>query len=237
MNEAKRFMRYVLPGLAFVVELAIACWLSKVIEVPKELPANVGPWLGLTLGVLFSSGALGYIFSTIYFTVTPLIDYSNSLLTISRYCEHILILKPDRKMLPPSETKELTRRDKMIVVNQIWHWLRGHDKGMQAIEQYNERVSDTMHGVGATFVATLAALVVWGYMVCAYPTSVLLAWPIFAIWLALAVLLIVDYCLLRKYYTDFCNSSIITALGATAELDNGLRIILKGGMKHLVNST
>jgi len=70
MDEVRRFLRYTLPGLATVILFMIALSLTEGCFVrrlffDKDSSQNIGLVLTLFLG----SGALGYLFANIYFSL------------------------------------------------------------------------------------------------------------------------------------------------------------------------
>ena len=70
MEEARRFLRYTLPGLVFAVELAIylyftlghASFMAQVGSLP-------GGGVGSGIGLFLLSGGLGYVFSLVHFAL------------------------------------------------------------------------------------------------------------------------------------------------------------------------
>ena len=71
MDEIKRFMRYTLPGLVCTLQLIIAFIFSDTITVKcfynNYLKSSND--FGIVLGIFFVSGAIGYILSSIYFSI------------------------------------------------------------------------------------------------------------------------------------------------------------------------
>jgi hypothetical protein len=74
MDDAKRFIRYVIPGIVFIVEISVYLYLSaknptiKIIQEIELLKPDKSS-ITLTLGALLASGALGYIFSNLYYAL------------------------------------------------------------------------------------------------------------------------------------------------------------------------
>ena len=62
MDNAARFLRFVLPGLVFTMQIIIALSIVCSFEYIQELLD-----VRLLIGLFFSSGVAGYIFSIIYY--------------------------------------------------------------------------------------------------------------------------------------------------------------------------
>src|SRR3990172_4300694 len=82
MVDARRFMRYVIPGLIYAVLLAAAFSVSD----PDRMicfitSGDISKNTGFVLTALLASGALGYVFSNIYFGLYWLTD--NSIVAIN----------------------------------------------------------------------------------------------------------------------------------------------------------
>ena len=71
MDETRRFLRYVIPGLVFLMELAVFLWLPEqgLTWVLDKLPKPSGSTESvITAGIaaLVTSGGIGYLLALIY---------------------------------------------------------------------------------------------------------------------------------------------------------------------------
>lgn len=67
MDEAKRFLRYVTPGLVFLTETLILLWLIEpnvTYTILKDLSKESG--VGLAIATLLASGGVGFMFSVVH---------------------------------------------------------------------------------------------------------------------------------------------------------------------------
>ena len=69
MNEIRRFLRFTLPGLACVLELAVACEFTGVLSSADLSTKDLAAGLGMALSGFLASGALGYLFAILYFAL------------------------------------------------------------------------------------------------------------------------------------------------------------------------
>jgi len=67
LQEAERFLRYVVPGLIFFIELLIYLLISGDICF-SQLIGKVNP-IGIAISGFLASGGLGFLFGIIYYTV------------------------------------------------------------------------------------------------------------------------------------------------------------------------
>lgn len=69
MEEARRFLRYVIPGLVLIIEVSFYLWLidhKQFIELIKELKEISENGIGLPISVFLASGGIGFILGVIY---------------------------------------------------------------------------------------------------------------------------------------------------------------------------
>ena len=67
MDEARRFLRYITPGLTFLIEIISLLFIAQpsiMLEHTKTLGGNAN--LSLPFTALIASGGIGYIFSLIH---------------------------------------------------------------------------------------------------------------------------------------------------------------------------
>jgi hypothetical protein len=67
MDEARRFLRYVIPGLVFLTETLILLWVIKPDVAYKILEGfKKESGVGLVIATLLVSGGVGFIFSVLH---------------------------------------------------------------------------------------------------------------------------------------------------------------------------
>jgi len=69
-DDPRRFLRYVLPGLVFGIDLVFLLWLLRPELVgPRLVAVKKEAGLALVAGSVFASGGLGLIFSSIHHVI------------------------------------------------------------------------------------------------------------------------------------------------------------------------
>lgn len=163
MDEVRRFLRFTLPGLAamiqFVIALSItdACIVFKILSVKDQTQS-----LGLALAIFIGSGGLGYLFATIYFFLywswpfdCVAIDHLSFLKNLRREVVDIL----DSSGNPYKN--DLSEREAWIIITQYWHSkIEGCPK-LKGLNSTTDRLTDVTHGLGATIIGSVSALISW----------------------------------------------------------------------------
>ena len=158
MDEARRFLRLVIPGLVFGVEVVILILLLRPDKVDRlnELLAKDSGLAVLSAGLL-GSGALGFIFSSIHHEWLAL---SKGDLMDRRPVLQRLVDKPVLKLRGTKEPHELTHQEAWIILTALWHERTGGSDGGQKIKNMETRAKDLMdlaHSLGTVRVATVIA--------------------------------------------------------------------------------
>lgn len=164
MDEVRRFLRYTLPGLAAVIQLLIALSITDSRDLCKVISANeLSQSLGLVLSVFIGSGALGYLFANIYFSLYWSWPF-NRLVAI----DHLSFLENQKKDAieivgasgKPYEVP-LSRREAWSIITQYWYSKRQDEPKIKGCDSITDRLADVTHGLGATCIGSLSALGSW----------------------------------------------------------------------------
>jgi hypothetical protein len=162
MDEARRFLRYVTPGLLFVSEAVILLLIVRPGVVTPQLAAlkqDAGAAVVLTL--LVASGGLGFLFGTIHHALHWLglgaMDHRG---VIQRLVQRgALQLRSQRsdRLIDPAK---ISREQAWIAVSSLWHPRTGDDKRIKGADDKAKALTDLTHSLGTGFVASLAAVLV-----------------------------------------------------------------------------
>ena len=161
MDEVRRFLRYTLLGLAVIIELLIALFLTDTesmgILICKDKDQILN--LGLVLTIFIGSGGLGYLFASLYFELCWIWPFYLFMPT-----DHLALLTKlrEKKIIEITDASgksvdKLSKREAWIIVTQYWcsrletsNNLKGVNSYilLSAINssQYEEDVIYTLHG-------------------------------------------------------------------------------------------
>ena len=156
MNESRRFIRLVLPGIVFAVEVDFYYWLLTGGILFSNFSANTESSAAKLLTLLLASGGLGFIFSAIH----HFLHWRNENKTmnhasmINRLVQNGILEIKDREA-----GVELGREDAWIVTSALWQQrIENNDKIKAANRRTNELV-DMMHLSGTACVVSVFAIV------------------------------------------------------------------------------
>lgn len=196
MEEARRFLRYVIPGLLFFIEISLYLFFSAHAQFSSFL-REYGKDLAFPVTVFLASGGVGFLFGVIYhsFYWTEINRFFGvNHMPLMQDCVERgwlkLVLRKDGTNLNISK---LTRSGAWRVVTAYWHERRECSKKIKAANARTDSLTDIMHGLGTTFFGSLCAIPLWIYihkmLVCSYPS-----WFYYFIPLGLLFLNGVNYC-------------------------------------------
>jgi hypothetical protein len=166
MEETRKFLRYIIPGLVFVIETTIILWIilpNNTYNFFGELDAAKGA--GFLIAALIASGGLGYIFDTIHHNVEWIfksygnVDYERLAQEIRRLYAYKGSLEEYTK---PSEKSWVTQkqRERLLNIALVTSFWCGSLKISPALRNINsrlERLYDIAHSAGSAAVASLAS--------------------------------------------------------------------------------
>jgi hypothetical protein len=162
MEEARRFLRYVIPGLVFIVVLSTTFMLvdyTKVLPILEHMD-NVG----IVLGVFVVSGGLGYIFSSLYFFIYWIFGEWH-------VANHVDVIKELNNNIVVRDTRgndfsdKLTRKNCWVIMNVFWHSRIKNSTRIEGVNSRIDNLSDITHGIGTSVVAAFSAIIV---CICLY---------------------------------------------------------------------
>lgn len=163
MDEARRFLRHVIPGLVFLLYvLGLLVVVDPAVAPVISEQTDAGAWLGLL--VLLAAGAIGYSLGIIHHLMFSHVSgYGIDFSDVVNSQEPWRLSVRDslgRRLSPP-----FSLVDSWVVVNSIWQRHFNNAKPV-SVERRAELLSDLVHGNGTVFVATILAP----------PTVLLLLW-------------------------------------------------------------
>lgn len=184
MDEFKKFLRYIVPGILFVLELLIILFFSHPRyfgeNLEKIIPsANIETSIVSTalLGLLITGG-LGVLFGSIYHVLFHIMRISLSLCIFRWfYIDTLRVLKAAEKnkwiQFKNWETNEIIPSDNLTqsgawrIVTSYWNERLKKETGIIAsADDRLKSFSDILHGTGTNLVACLIAIFV--FIVCCY---------------------------------------------------------------------
>lgn len=174
MEDYKKFFRYVMPGLVFIIEVSVYLLLSefeKFICLIKDNLGNLKDGIGIAVTAFLLSGGIGYLLGVFYHTLFHMIRNKKSFWGYF-IVDHLALIKD---AIENTEFLELKNREngEVISVDRLtqsgaWRivtvflntrWMSS--KRIKSAKQRLESYGDVMHGAGTTFIGSVIAFVVW----------------------------------------------------------------------------
>ncbi|HTF03281.1 MAG TPA: hypothetical protein VK826_04615 [Bacteroidia bacterium] len=163
MDEAKRILRYTLPGLVYLILLIACAIVLKPILFKESLSATVNLGVGEIVGGFILAGGLGYLFSITYFGLYWIVmrwtglkhiyNHKNVLNSLEQQGK-ICIYYPDSS---PAKIKD--NREAWYVVNVYWH---SRVKESRAIEGMTNKLDSYYSDITSSLATTFLA-VIWSF--------------------------------------------------------------------------
>jgi len=206
MNDVRRFMRYILPGLAYAIELLIALIFSKDIDINQLKDFD---YIGVVFGVFLASGAMGYIFSIIYFGTlwkykyAP--DYRPVFISLKNKTQ---IINQDEKII---SVENLTKDDAKSLISLYWYHNIVESERIKGINPYVDRLLDITHGLGAFLIGTFFSIIPWiiihTFWINKYKDLIILV-----CWAVLLYIIHLNYKTIQKKSETLSSSTILSEL-------------------------
>jgi hypothetical protein len=158
MDEARRFLRYVMPGLVYGIEtlfwlfIVFPEWTQRLIldHAAKDL-------LGVALGSVLAAGALGYIFATVHHRCHWHLSIDRGILDHSALINRLLAAG---LISIESNAKRVNRQEALEISLAHWYQPREHDNSIgDATYKKLDSMGDQAHALGTARVASFFAVV------------------------------------------------------------------------------
>jgi len=161
MSDAKRFLRYIVPGSVYFIEVALLVtgivpgWtIRKVAWAFNTETFDAGTALGVAIGYLVTSGALGFLFNTIHHTLYwifakhyPAADYRKFVDSVGNAEPSIL------NVASPLAVGTKEYMNAWVIATKLWHELVGRNETIKSAHPRAELFADIVHGLGSCRVA------------------------------------------------------------------------------------
>jgi hypothetical protein len=152
MDEARRFLRYVMPGLVYGVEVAVfASLVLPDVAAKAVAKASDENGLAVALGGLLASGGLGYIFASAHHFVHWRLPSDNNIINHTPNIRRLM----DERIIPQ---QPVDRRAALDLTLEFWYQRLGSDKVIAAADDRIAALGDLAHAAGAARLASVAAL-------------------------------------------------------------------------------
>ena len=167
MEDARRFLRYVIPGLVLILEVSLYLLLSSKREFIQFLK-NYGQNAGLPISTFIASGGIGFILANIYHYIywsrlfRWLVPDHRQL--IRNAVKRGWLKLEDRRSgeeMAEVAIKRLTQKHAWLISSSLWYAKLGSSERIKGAEPVVDRLVDIMHSLGSLCVGAVIAIGVW----------------------------------------------------------------------------
>ncbi len=164
MNETRRFLRYVIPGLLFFIELSLYLFMSNQDQFEKWIKEWSGS-ITFPVTLFLVSGAIGFFLSLVYYAfhrIKYLKSFFGSFLPLIEFCIYMKwIILFNRKDGLPLDSKYLSHSGAWRVVTAYWHERIKSSKKIKSANPRTDSLADIMQGLGSAFMGSILVIGVW----------------------------------------------------------------------------
>lgn len=178
MKETRRFLRYVIPGLVFIIEVSLYLCLFSCqgfVKSIKDIGNNLNVNIAFPVLVFLASGGIGFFLGVIYHTIFGTAGFQ--LLAVDH---RPLIEDVDRRGWLRLQRRgtgitvnatNLTQPGAWRIVNSFWHERTGSSERIKAANQVIDYLTDIMHGLGIALIGSVIAVLAWLFIHFKFPAK------------------------------------------------------------------
>jgi hypothetical protein len=159
MNEARRFIRYIIPGYLFGSLTLFMLW----IVLPEWTGLIFGKVfigekssLAIIIGSIFTSGAIGYLFATIHHWCAWHLPRDRNVINHTRQIE--LLRQRNLIRARPADALIDRQLEALITISTLWFERLGRDNPVGNSEKRVAAYGDLAHSAGTARIASFSAL-------------------------------------------------------------------------------
>lgn len=175
MEDYKKFFRYVMPGLVFIIEVSVYLLLSAFAEfiyLIKDNLGNLKDGIGIAVTAFLLSGGIGYLLGVFYHTLFHMVRNTKKFWGCF-IVDHLALIRDavDRRKWLKFERREsdkdpfavdkLTQSGAWRIVTVFLNTRWVSSKRIKSAKQRLESYGDIMHGAGTMFISSFIAIPVW----------------------------------------------------------------------------
>ncbi len=174
MEDYKRFFRYVIPGLVFIIEVSVYLLLSafdKFSYLIKDNLGNLKDGIGIAVTAFLLSGGIGYLLAVFYHTLFHIVRNKKSFWGCF-IADHLALIKDvaenrewlelqNRKNGEEISVDRLTQSGAWRIATVFLNTRMVSSVRIESAKQRLESYGDIMHGAGTAFTGSIIAIPAW----------------------------------------------------------------------------
>ena len=169
MEEAKRFLRYVMPGMAFLIQFAVV----YILEPPKFILCRNFKEIseiGIALSAILVAGVIGYMASNLYYVL-----HWKVYMNLGRKLDYKHIVS---ETIPTKDLQKYRFEYTCSNQSEAWallnvYWNVEGDKEFPKVQDANASTANILHSIGTTIILLLIGSVLGAIYLCAKETIII----------------------------------------------------------------
>ena len=159
MDEAQRFLRYVLPGIVFLAELLVLLFILFPDWTTSQLKVIKGDQgLGVVLASVLASGGIGFVLSVLYHVIlwSPLdrCRFNHAPIVASLRTANVIQLRDATTNAQIRDDAAISRHDAWVIATSLWNERVDSSRHIKGANRQAALLVDMLHAVGTARVAT-----------------------------------------------------------------------------------
>lgn len=209
MEETQRFLRYIIPGIVFIIEVSFYLLMSTYHRF-TELIIEFGKNIAFPISMVLASGGIGFLLGVIYYTLYNVWPFSllvvNHLPQINDAVNRgwlILQKRTDengRKDDVKNVKEELTQNGAWRIAASLWHGRKDSSSRIKGANPFTDRYGNIMHGSGTAFIGSIIAIPFWIFIHAKLSQNCFPYWYFYIIPFLLSGVHLVNYSITSKHF-------------------------------------
>lgn len=178
MEEARRFLRYVVPGLILIIEVSLYLGISAYEDFISIFKENViDKDISVPLSVFLASGGIGFLLGIIYRDLLILLNWISGI-KFSFFIRHLIVdhvslikdaVDGSHNWIELKERGDCKKVDISMlkqdgawrIVTSFWHERKETSDSIKSANARIDSMTDIMHGLGTSFIGSIVASILW----------------------------------------------------------------------------
>lgn len=202
MNETRRFLRFVIPGLVFLIEFSTYFLFSaqdKFLTILKNKEWMSG--IAFPIAIFIVSGGIGFLLTIVFYAFYRIkflrIFFGDYKPFIEDCIRRNWLSIKNRSDNSDYKIESLSHSESWRIITAFWHERRESSERIKGASPRTDSLADITQGLGATIIGSLLAACFWIYFHLKL-TDISLPWFVLILAFLIILIHIINYYHVRK---------------------------------------
>ncbi len=191
MEETKKFLRYVIPGLLFFIEISLYLTFSAQEDFFNQFK-KLNTSIEFPLTIFIASGGLGFFFSLVYYAISHKKPFNkiNYKQFIGECIDKNWIQLINRRNNSIVNMDLLSSNAAWRIIASFWHERRESSDEIKASNSRTDSLADILNSLGSSFVGSIFAILFW---ILIHSKLTHCDYNLYVLWFPLIISIIITY--------------------------------------------